>query len=159
MHSWGRTSIHIGNDEYPCIITLQPRLIQGGGGDAEGGSGGQEACEWAEHPDTLTAMHDLASSLSYQGQYNDAEAMQREVLGDSKCILGAEHPDTLMMMHNLALLLSNQGRYKEAEVMQREVLGVRKRMSGAEHPDTLMAIHNLALSLSDQGRHKEAEAM
>ena len=33
----------------------------------------------AEHPDTLTGANNLATSLSRQGKYADAERIQREV--------------------------------------------------------------------------------
>jgi hypothetical protein len=34
-----------------------------------------------EHPDTLTSARNLASSLSDQGKYAEAEQINREVLG------------------------------------------------------------------------------
>ena len=44
----------------------------------------------AEHPDTLTTGHTLASSLSGQGKYAEAEALEHEVLGVRKRVLGPD---------------------------------------------------------------------
>jgi hypothetical protein len=113
----------------------------------------------AEHPDTLASAHDLASSLSGQGKYADAERIHREVHGVQKRVLGAEHPHTLASASNLAMSLTKQGKYADAERMQREVLGVAKRVLGAEHPHTLTSANNLAGSLAGQGKYVEAERM
>ena len=51
----------------------------------------------------LTAAVNLATSLSSQGKYDEAEKMQREVLAVDQRVLGAEHPDTLSTAGKLAL--------------------------------------------------------
>jgi hypothetical protein len=63
----------------------------------------------AEHPDTLTSAGNLADSLSRQGKYDKAVAMEREVLAVQQRVLGAEHPDTLMTANNLAQSLTLLG--------------------------------------------------
>jgi len=42
----------------------------------------QKRVQGAEHPDTLTTANDLATSLSRQGKYAEAEEMLREVAAD-----------------------------------------------------------------------------
>jgi hypothetical protein len=64
----------------------------------------------AEHPDTLTSAGNLAWFLSTQGNYAEAERIQREVHGVRKHVLGAEHLDTLLSVGDLAQSLSNQGK-------------------------------------------------
>jgi Tetratricopeptide repeat len=51
-----------------------------------------------EHPSTLSAMNNLASTLGYQGKLDEAAAMQRDVLEKLQRILGDEHPSTLTAM-------------------------------------------------------------
>jgi hypothetical protein len=46
-----------------------------------------------EHPDTMTSASNLASLLSDQGKYTDAERINREVLGAKRRVLGEEHPN------------------------------------------------------------------
>jgi hypothetical protein len=54
-----------------------------------------------EHPDTLTATENLASTFRDQGRLQQAEELQLQVLG-------AEHLDTLTAMENLAETSSGQ---------------------------------------------------
>ena len=72
-----------------------------------------------EHSDTLTSLNNLASVLSSQGEYKEAEEMHRQLLVLKERIPGMKHPDTLESINNLAEVLSSQGKYKEAEEMHR----------------------------------------
>ncbi len=45
-----------------------------------------------EHPDALTTANNLASSISRQGKYTDAERMEREVLCVMRRVLEEDHP-------------------------------------------------------------------
>jgi hypothetical protein len=66
-----------------------------------------------EHPDTIIAMSNLASTLSEQGQLEEAAAMQKEVLEKRQQILGDEHPHKIIAMSNLDATLSDQGKLDE----------------------------------------------
>ncbi|WP_326770959.1 tetratricopeptide repeat protein (plasmid) [Streptomyces sp. NBC_01591] len=48
-----------------------------------------------EHPDTLTARANLATSYQQAGRTNDAINLLERVLADRERLLGSEHPDTL----------------------------------------------------------------
>jgi tetratricopeptide (TPR) repeat protein len=112
-----------------------------------------------EHPDTISAMGKLASTLRQQGQLDEAARMQKEVLGKMKRIFGKEHPDTILAMYSLAITLGEQGQLNEAAEMQKEVLEKRKWILGEEHPDTISAMGNLAIMLGEQGQLNEAAEM
>ena len=92
-----------------------------------------------------------------QGNYNDAEQMDRRALDSKEKVLGKEHPDTLTSVGNLASVLQYQGKYEEAEQMNRRVLDGREKVLGKEHPDTLTSVGNLASVLQFQGKYEEAE--
>jgi hypothetical protein len=55
-----------------------------------------------EDNERLAAAGNLAISLSDQGKYDDAAAMESEVLAVQKRVLGEEHPSTLGTAGNLA---------------------------------------------------------
>ncbi|THH16169.1 hypothetical protein EW146_g4419 [Bondarzewia mesenterica] len=110
-----------------------------------------------EHPDTLTAMGNLASTFSDQGRWKEAESLEVVVMETRQRVLGEEHPDTLSTMANLASTFSNQGRWKEAESLEVAVMETRQRVLGEEHPDTLTAMNNLAMTYRALGRLQEAE--
>ncbi|KAH7459835.1 hypothetical protein FOMA001_g19874 [Fusarium oxysporum f. sp. matthiolae] len=112
-----------------------------------------------EHPITISAMNNLAATLSDQGKLDEAALMTREVLEKRQRILGDEHPDTISAMGNIANTLSDQGKLDEAALMMREVLEKMQRILGDEHPDTISAMNNLAASLGDQGKLDEAASM
>ena len=110
-----------------------------------------------ESAERLSSAHNLASVRRSDGQYADAERINREVLGVHRRVLGEEHPSTLTSASNLAGSLSDQGKYVEAERISREVLGVERRVLGEEHPSTLTSANNLAAALSGRGKHAQAE--
>ena len=72
------------------------------------------------HPDTLTAMANLATTYWNQGRWAEAEALEVDVLEGSKKGLGETHPETLMAMANLAATYRSQGRWSEAEALEIE---------------------------------------
>jgi len=104
-----------------------------------------------EHPDTLTSMNNLASTLSAQGELPRARELQEQVLKVIRRVQGEEHPDTLTVMNNLAETLGSQGELPEARKLHEQVLEVSLRTLGEEHLDTLCSMHNLALTLRAEG--------
>jgi tetratricopeptide (TPR) repeat protein len=109
------------------------------------------------HPNTLSAKHNLAYVLSQQGAYKEAQEMYEEVLTSEREMLRENHPNTLTTKHNLASVLSDQGAYKEAQEMYKEVLSSQQKVLGENHPNTLNAKHSLAVVLSYQIAYKEAK--
>jgi tetratricopeptide (TPR) repeat protein len=112
-----------------------------------------------EHPDTIIAMANLASTYWKQGRSKEAEELDIKVLEVRRRVLGEEHPDTIIAMANLASTYWNQGRSKEAEELNVKVLEASRRVLGEEHPDTIIAMANLASTYWKQGRSKEAEEL
>jgi tetratricopeptide (TPR) repeat protein len=112
-----------------------------------------------EHPDTLEAMHNLASSYQDVGRRDEALRMQEESLALCRKVFGPEHPMTLMGLHNLATYLDDAGRGDEALKLSEESLALSRKVNGPEHPTTLTAMHNLAVSYSDVDRPDEALKM
>ena len=88
------------------------------------------------------------------GDLNNAEQLEVQVMDMRKKLLGAEHPDTLISMENLACTYWKQGKLNEAEQLEVQVMDMRKKLHGAEHPDTLLSMGNLAGTFLNQGRWK-----
>ena len=104
-----------------------------------------------EHPGTLTAMSDLATTLHAQGDLGGARKLEEQALATFRCALGDEHPDTLSAMNNLAQMLKAQGDLGGARKLEEQVLAALRRVPGKEHPGTLTAMNNLAATLHAQG--------
>lgn len=74
----------------------------------------------AEHPDTLTTRHNLASAHQDTGRVTEAIAIYEPLLAQRERILGAEHPDTMATHHNLAGAYRAIGRVQEAAAVQED---------------------------------------
>jgi tetratricopeptide (TPR) repeat protein len=94
-----------------------------------------------------------------QGQSDEAEGLEIQVLELRKAVLGEKHPDTVEAMANLALTWWQQGRSDAAEELQTQVLELRKAVLEEKHPDTITAMASLALTWWQQGRSDAAEEL
>jgi tetratricopeptide (TPR) repeat protein len=112
-----------------------------------------------DHPDTLTVLHNLASTYWNQGRWDEAEKLQLKVMNARRAKLGLDHPDVLHTMNSLATTYRYQGRWDEAEKLEVEVMNARRAKLGSGHPDTLTTMHNLAITYRHQGRWDEAEEL
>ena len=112
-----------------------------------------------EHPSTLSAMSDLASTLNDEFRFSEAEKLLRETLTIQQRVLRPEHPNTLFTMSRLADTLSGEGRYGEAEKLQRETLDIQRRLLGQDDPTTVLMMSNLANTLDLEGHYAEAEKL
>ncbi|KAJ6587311.1 hypothetical protein B0H10DRAFT_2094124 [Mycena sp. CBHHK59/15] len=115
-----------------------------------------------EHPDTLLAMQNLATTYARLGEARRAAALQNTTLGLHQDTLTSmsnmasmwlaeqmqsmDHPDTLIIMANLA----------HAEELESTVLKKRTVILGEDHPETLRAMANLALRYSQLGESQRA---
>lgn len=107
-----------------------------------------------DHPDTLGALNNLASTLGDQGKLPEAAAIQTEVLEKRRHILGDNHPDTLSAMSNLAAMLGYQGKLPEAAAMFQEMSEKRRHILGDDHTDTVRAMNGLQIILERVARKK-----
>jgi tetratricopeptide (TPR) repeat protein len=122
-----------------------------------------KAVEWRE----AEGYRDLAPILLArmgryyweQGQSDEAERLDVQVLELQKAVLGEKHPDTIRAMANLASTWWQQGRSDEAEELGVQVLELRKAVLGEKHPDTILAMANLASTWWQQGRSDAAEEL
>jgi len=109
-----------------------------------------------EHPDTLSAMHNLATSYDEAGRREEALKLREQVLALRRKVLGSEHPETIGAMISLACSYSGAGRAAEALKLREETLALCRKMNDPEDPDTLRAMGNLAISYDLANRQEEA---
>ncbi|MEM9598803.1 MAG: CHAT domain-containing tetratricopeptide repeat protein [Acidobacteriota bacterium] len=105
----------------------------------------------SEHPATLTAKLNVASTLHSLGDLSAARRLEEEVLRARSRSLGEEHPATLNANANLAATLRALGDLRGARHREEEVLASRLRLFGPEHLDTLTSRANLAATLGALG--------
>ena len=104
-----------------------------------------------EHPDTLTARHELAYWTGEAGDAAGARDQFAALLPVRERVLGAEHPGTLTTRGNLASWTGEAGDAAGARDQFAALLPVRERVLGPEHPDTLATRHQLALWTGQAG--------
>lgn len=112
-----------------------------------------------EHPNTLSALNNLASTRSQRGDYGGAEELQEQVLEARHRILGSDHLSTLSVMNNLAITRSIRGDYVGAQDLEERVLEAKRRILGEEHPKTLTSMSNLAATLQERGDYGGAQKL
>ncbi|KZP24408.1 hypothetical protein FIBSPDRAFT_735738, partial [Athelia psychrophila] len=67
-----------------------------------------------DHPDTLTAVHNIAALHERQGKHDEAEMLYKRALTGRETSLGIHHPGTVTTMKYLAGVYDAQGRDGEA---------------------------------------------
>ena len=74
-----------------------------------------------EHPDTIHAMGNLASTYYKCEKYIEAEKLDIQVLDATNRIFGVEHPKTIIAMEYLASAYYKLAKYMEAEKLEIQV--------------------------------------
>ena len=98
-------------------------------------------------------MNEVGLALMNQGEYEAAEAMNRQTLALKETVLGREHPDTLMSVYSLAYLLASRQRYDESFVLYERASAAYPAVLGEDHPSTRLCHqhYSKALALQKQG--------
>ena len=113
-----------------------------------------------EHPDTLAARANLATTLRRSGGIRGGAKTAVRGLGGEHAAAGrraSRHSGSELPIWRPPLRAL--GEYEEARKLQSEVLEASTRLLGAEHPDTLTAKANLAASLRALGEYEEARKL
>jgi serine/threonine protein kinase len=110
----------------------------------------------AEHPATLAAMEELASTYYSQGQFDRLEALESRVLEGRRRVFGDRHPDTLRARFFLAVARDRNQHSAESIQTMEELVRVNRETLGAEHRVTLSSVYFLGSLYSATGRPAEA---
>ncbi|KAJ7931934.1 P-loop containing nucleoside triphosphate hydrolase protein, partial [Mycena leptocephala] len=112
-----------------------------------------------DHPDTLRAMGNLASTYHTSGKFHKAEELEFLVLEKRRQVLGDDHPDTLLAMGNLGWTYHQLGQFQKAEELQVIALEKRQNFLGDDHPDSMHTMRKLALTYRCLNKLAEAEEL
>ncbi|KAJ7711366.1 hypothetical protein B0H16DRAFT_1817022 [Mycena metata] len=115
-----------------------------------------------DDPNTLVAMHNLASTYYKLGEFRKAMELSVLVLEKRTNFLGEDHPETLLVMNNLASTYHDLGQFQKAKKLKVLVLDKRTTILGEDHPDTLFSMSNLASTyhkLEEFQKAKELEVL
>jgi tetratricopeptide (TPR) repeat protein len=110
-----------------------------------------------DNPETAMSVNDLATALSSQGKFAEAEPLYRQSLEIYRRTLPAKHPKIGETLNNLALLLERQDRFDEAEPLYREALAIDRDSLSPDSPDLATCLSNIGLLLKRKHKLDEAE--
>jgi serine/threonine protein kinase/tetratricopeptide (TPR) repeat protein len=100
----------------------------------------------SNHPDTLTAIDNLAIIYEASGRLHESIALFEQILARYTASRGANEPDLLIAMSNLANAYQTAGRFSESIALAKESFELQKNRLGADDPETLISMNNLASS-------------
>lgn len=112
-----------------------------------------------DHPDTLTALRNLALTYGKNQQIEKEGSLLEQVLKAQKIKIGEDHEHTMTTTAELARNYQSQSRFDEAAILQAHVVDFRFERFERGHAYTLASKTNLAWILVDQGNWPKAEAM
>jgi alcohol dehydrogenase YqhD (iron-dependent ADH family) len=83
----------------------------------------------SEHPETLTIMVNLAGTYQKQARWQQAEALQKQVVNARKRVIGEKHRRALNVMRNLAHTYRNLGEQRclDYEALEEEIKSLEAR--------------------------------
>jgi tetratricopeptide (TPR) repeat protein len=110
-------------------------------------------------PHLARGLNPLATVVSAQGRYAEAELIVREALTLDRAARPADPRMVSQSLNNLGNILLRQGRAAEAETAHREAYALRRGLLGDDHPETANSLVNLAAALGDQRRLGEADSL
>ncbi|GGP53449.1 FxSxx-COOH system tetratricopeptide repeat protein [Streptomyces melanogenes] len=105
----------------------------------------------SDHPQTLTAQHNLALCLRRDGEPERA----RGLLWEARDAM-LRRADATAFTCDYAMLLRDLGRHEEAHALAVEAAAGYEKLLGADHPYTIGAHDNVALVLRETGEHHAA---
>jgi tetratricopeptide (TPR) repeat protein len=111
----------------------------------------------AEHPETLTSLHNLAWLRDKQKRHDESVATYLQVIELRRRVLGADHPHTLLSMENLAIVYQALGQYAKAEPIFRERIATLRKCHGDASPMVGDALAVLGYHLLGQNKYGDAE--
>ncbi|MER6132103.1 tetratricopeptide repeat protein [Streptomyces sp. NPDC001815] len=109
-----------------------------------------------DHPDTLTARHDVARYLAEAGKPQDAVRILDRLMADRGRVLGVDHEHTLVTRSSRARFVRETGDVQGALSGLREVLPDQERVLGADHLDVMLTRQELARTLGRAGQVTDA---
>ncbi len=109
-----------------------------------------------DHPESLKAMHDLASVLISRGELDEAGPLLRDALAGRESALGPGARETLKTVEMHGRLLRGRGDLEGAERFYRQALEGYRALHGEDHEDTLTALNNVGFVVGLRGKLEDA---
>jgi serine/threonine-protein kinase len=113
----------------------------------------------ADHAALADSQLELANTYFYAGRYDEAKALNEQLLNTHRQLYGDRHPLVAEDLINLGAIQQELGHYMEAEAFDRRALTITRAFYGEDHYKTAANLTLIARALVKQGRYQDAEAL
>jgi tetratricopeptide (TPR) repeat protein len=111
------------------------------------------------HLEVALAMNRLAGALEDEGDYAEAERLDREAMVMLEQLGVTDGVDAAQVKGSLARVLRWLGEGEQAEAMYRETLEIQRRLEGDHGAEIATTLNNLGVLLGQRGDWAEAEPL
>jgi serine/threonine-protein kinase len=112
-----------------------------------------------EHVEVARALDRLAGAAEDEGDYAEAERLDRRALSLLQRLGEAGGADGAQVKGSLARVVQWLGRGEEAEVLFRQALDIQRRLEGGRGPGVASTLNNLGVLFGQRGDWKTAEPL
>lgn len=120
---------------------------------------GKRARDGDDHPDTLSAMSNLATTYALLAEFESAEALYLDMLETQRRIMGEHHPNVANTLHAIGSMHWRQRDVDAAEHWWRLGLEAKRAAYDERHPEVATSRNALALAARERGELDRAEAL
>jgi serine/threonine-protein kinase len=157
---FARTHFSPGHPAVASATAALARVLEARGQYAEAITAAEEAVRLygrssPTSAELTAAMGQLADSHYYAGHYDTADAINTQVLANSRALYGDRHPRVADVRINLGASQGDRGRYAEAERYYRPAVDALAAFYGPDHFRTASAMTMLARALVYQKKFGE----
>ena len=107
------------------------------------------------HPDTISAMNNLATTLNDLGKYEESLELKKQVLEKRTEILGENHPDTIGAVNKVAWTYYCMGKFQEGLPYAEKLLTLVEK-SDTHNKNRLTRLDTIALLFAETGKIEQA---
>jgi tetratricopeptide (TPR) repeat protein len=97
-----------------------------------------------------------ATALTQEGRYDEALALEKQVLPRFQQLLGAEHPSVGALLINMAVAYERKGDPEQAIELLQHGISIFEKAYGSGHPSVAMAWNNLGAALVQKYDYRHA---
>jgi tetratricopeptide (TPR) repeat protein len=112
-----------------------------------------------DHPDTVTALHNLALTHASAGRLDEALELNQRALEARERAFGPDHPDVAHSLEAIGGVHRTRGELDRAAPYFVRAAAIVDRSLGPDHPDALALATQLAAVEKQQGNLDRAEAI
>jgi tetratricopeptide (TPR) repeat protein len=107
------------------------------------------------HPETLTALHNLAAFYRAEDRLSEAETLFLQGIALHDEAFDQDDQDHLLFRNSLGMFYLQSGQLEEARAVYRDLIPRMQRILGNGHPTTLLVMNNLAGCCGALGENEE----